>query len=170
MGRVVISLAVLAATLGGAGIATAATATAPAHATIVDGASVRMNWSTAMPSVRGGSNGAVFIGSSPTMMMGAMMIPGNARLTVRREDGGGALLTAPTSFEVVRTQGENALIVRTAANAEVRITNDGAIVGGAVLGASAVSIDVNGIMSPGAGFGAAGADGRGALVVVVQYN
>ena len=163
MGRVVFLSAAFAATLGGGGLAAAATARAPARATIVDANSVRMSLTTAMPSVQGGGNGAVFLGTSPSMMMGPMMIPGNARLTVRREDGGGALLTAPTSFEVVKAEGENALIVRTAANAEIRISSKGAIVGGTVLGSSAISIGVGGSVTP---FSAA----SDALVVVVQYN
>lgn len=141
-------------------------ASGPAHATIVDASGIRMTWSLAMPSVQGMAQGAVFQGTMPSMGMG-MMMPGNARLTVRREDETGEPVTAPTNFEVVTTQGDEAMIIRTGGGADIGIASDGAIVGGSLQGAAAASIEVargftlavNGpILTP------------QTLVVVVQYN
>ena len=149
--------------------AAAENASAPAHAAIVDPAGVRVNWALAQPSVRGVPVGANFIGTMPSMGIG-MLMPGNARLTVRRQDETGEPVTAPTSFEVVTTQGDEALIVKTGGSAELRLTSDGAIVGGSLLGGAAASIAVarpgltltsNG---PGLSFETA------PLTVVVQYN
>ncbi len=149
--------------------AVSATASANANATIVDPNTVRMNWAVAMPSVRGGGDGASFLGSAPSMMMGMMMIPGNARLTVRRQDEDQVSLTAPTSFEVIRADGENALIVRTAADAEVRIGVNGVIAAGSLQGASAASIGVGRGLTRVSTQG--GIDGYSeTLTVVVQYN
>lgn len=159
MGRAAYIAAAIAA-LAAATPALAATGATAAHVMIVEGNVVRMNWSVAMPSVRGTSGaggGASFSGSQPSMMMGMMMMPGNATLTIRREDESDVPVTAPTSFEVIRNEGDNALIVKTAANSEFLIASDGAIMGGSLQGASAASISV----------------GRGspqALSIVVQYN
>ncbi len=98
-----------------------------------------------------------------------MMIPGNARLTVRRQDEDQVSLTAPTSFEVIRADGENALIVRTAADAEVRIGVNGVIAAGSLQGASAASIGVGRGLTRVSTQG--GIDGYSeTLTVVVQYN
>lgn len=170
MGRPANLYAAFAAGLSLAGPAAAATTAATsAHATIVDANTVRMNWSVAMPSVRGGGDGASFLGSAPSMMMGMMMIPGNARLTVRRQDDDQSSLTAPTSFEVIRAEGENALIVRTAIDAEARIGANGVIAAGALQGASAASIGVGRGLTRVSTLG--GTEGYSeTLIVVVQYN
>lgn len=143
-------------------------ASGPAHATIVDPMSVRMTWSLAMPSVQGGAQGASFQGTMPSMGMG-MMMPGNARLTVRREDDTGEPVTAPTSFEVVTTEGDEALTIRTGGAAELKTANMSVIVGGALLGGAAASIEVG----RGLILASTGPDltpQPATLVVVVQYN
>ena len=169
MGRAAAILAVCALLQGSARVASAAPVSAPAHATIVEANIVRMNWTTALPSVQGGLTGASFMGNMPSLALG-MMTPGNARLTVRREDETGEPVTAPTIFEVISSGGDDALIVRTGSTALIRIARDGAIVGGALQGGAAASIEV------GHGATLATADDPGVpamsrtLVVVVQYN
>lgn len=125
-----------------------------------------MTWSLAMPSVQGGAQGAAFQGTMPSMGMG-MMMPGNARLTVRREDDTGEPVTAPTNFEVVTTEGDQGLIIRTGGSADIRISSDGAIVGGSLQGGAAASIEV----ARGLILAANSPDlTPRTLMVVVQYN
>lgn len=133
---------------------------AAAHATVVDATNIRMSWFTAMPSVRADAAGAAFSGDAPSMGM-ARMVSEPGAVVVRRQDDTGAPITAPTTFEVVTGQGEDALIVKTGASSELHIRSDGAIVGGAITGDNAASIEVTR-----AAEGQAGA----ALVVTVQYN
>jgi hypothetical protein len=143
---------------------------AQAAATIVESTGVRMNWPMAMPSVQGGASGASFIGNMPSMGMAMMLMPRNSGLLVRREDATGAPVTAPSSFQVVRNQGDEALIVKTGPNSELRIGRDGVIAGGALVGGSAASIAV------GRGVAMSLSDRAGApvatntLEIVVQYN
>ena len=160
--------AMLAAGLGTPSLA--ATASAGASATIVASSAVRMNWAIAMPTVNGANNGARFTGTAPSMMMAIMVMPGNERLTVRRDDVPGGLVTAPTSFEVISPEGETALLVRTTVDSESWLSSSGAVLSGALEGGSAVSIDVaQGLMRttyP----DAIGAAAQKTLTVVVQYN
>lgn len=153
-----------------AGSACAAPASADARATIVEGNGVRMNWATAASSVRGTPDGAAFVGSVPSMMMGMMMMPGNARLTVRRDDDAGVPVTAPASFEVIGTEGDNALTIRTTASSEFRVARDGVILDGALQGGTAVSIDVGRGVMPISQRNATTGPAASTLVVVVQYN
>lgn len=147
----------------------AATAVAGAHASIVDPAVVRLSWSLAMPSTRRLDTGAEFIGTAPSVALG-MSMPGNARLMLRRQDDTGQPVTAPTGFQVITRQGDEALTVRTGADAEFSMIEEGAIVGGVLQGGSATSIEVaRGLVL--ASYG--GPDlptPAQALVVVVQYN
>jgi hypothetical protein len=130
---------------------------APAHAVIVDPAGVRMDWTMAMPSVKGGVSGATFQGTMPSMAMG-MMMPGNARLILRPLDDTGQPVTAPTGFEV--TAGG---AVR---DAEARQAS--LVVGGSLPGSSAASIELGrGLTLTHTGPGPAAA---APLVIVVQYN
>lgn len=170
MRRAALPAWIFAFALASAGTAPGAAATATAHARIVEGGVVRMNWSIAASSVTGSRNGANFSGTDPSMITGMVLAPRNARLTVQREDVAGGPVTAPTSFEVIRTDGENTLIVRTDANAEVRITSAGAVVYGSIPGSSAASIDVGHGLSRIATLETLSPPGRETLVVVVQYN
>lgn len=143
---------------------------AAANATIVEGNAISINLAIAAPSVRGSREGAAFMGSVPSMLIGMMMIPGNARLTVRRDDDEGVPVTAPASFEVIGAEGDNALIVRTTANSEVRIPGDGVILNGVLQGGSAASIDVGRGLIPLLDGETAATINGATLVVVVQYN
>lgn len=146
--------------------AAATTARAVAQATIVEAVGVRMNWSMAMPSVQGGISGASFMGNMPSMGMVMMMMPSTTGFSVRREDSSGAPVTAPASFAVLKPQGEEALIVKTGANSELRVAANGStIVGGAIVGGAAASIAVNRNVGS-----QLATPSPGALVVVVQYN
>lgn len=161
----------LAAVLATAGAATAAdhTAQAGARAAIVEPMALRMQWATAMPTVRGGAGVAVFAGRMPSMAMG-MMMPANARLMIRREDETGEPVTAPGAFEVVANGAGQALVVRTAPDADIRVTGGEAFAGGSLAGRAAASIDVarrHLILASATDSAPAAPE---ALVVMVQYN
>ncbi len=170
MGRAALTVLILLLATGLGTNTLAATASAGASATIVANSAVRMNWSVAMPTVNGANNGARFTGTVPSMMMAIMVMPGNERLTVRRDDAPGGLVTAPTSFEVISPEGETALLVRTTVDSESWVSSSGAILSGSLEGSSAASIDVaQGLMRityP----ESIGAAVRETLTVVVQYN
>ena len=140
---------------------------AAARASIVEAMALRMQWATAMPSVRGDANGASFMGIMPSMAMG-MMMPATARLIMRREDQTGEPVTAPAAFEIVSTRGTEAVVVRTGLTADVRLTG-GAFASGSLPGRAAASIDVaRGLILTSTGGPAVG--GPTTLVVMVQYN
>ena len=170
MGRAALTVLILMLATGLGIPALAASASAGASATIVANSAVRLNWAIAMPTVNGANNGARFTGTVPSMMMAIMVMPGNERLTVRRDDVPGGLVTAPTSFEVISPEGETALLVRTTVDSESWLSSSGAILSGALEGGSAVSIDVaHGLMRityP----DVVGAAVQETLTVVVQYN
>lgn len=161
----------LAATLAATAPAAAAGvgAQAAAHAAVVEPMAVRMQWATAMPSVRGAADGAVFTGPMPSMAMG-MMMPANARLMIQREDETGEPVTAPGNFEVVTADGRPAVIVRTGVAAVIRVSGEPALVGGSLQGRAAASIDVarGGLILASTGGEASGSPRT--LVVMVQYN
>jgi hypothetical protein len=144
-------------------------ASAGARATIIDSAGVRVSWSLAMPSTRRVDAGAAFIGTAPSVALG-MSMPANARLMLRRQDDTGQPVTAPTGFQVTTQRGDEALTIRTGADAEFSIAEEGSIASGVLKGASAASIEV------GRGLILASYGGpdlptpASALVVVVQYN
>ncbi|MBU1378100.1 MAG: hypothetical protein KKE02_02140 [Alphaproteobacteria bacterium] len=163
MGRAAYIVGAVLLALAGAGPATAATATATARVTIIEGNVVRINWTMGMPSVQVGGGGAAFVGAVPSTVLGMRMMPTGGRLMVRRRDPSGSPMTAPTSFEVVRAGGEDAVIVTTANDTETTIARDRVIVGGALQGAAAASIEVARGVAP----EPASAQ---TLVVVVQYN
>jgi hypothetical protein len=163
MGRAAYIVGALVLALAGTGQAMAATAAAAARVTIIEGNAVRINWTMGMPSVQAGGGGAAFVGAAPSMTLGMQMTPATARRAVGRQAQTEAPLTAPASFEVVSLGGEDAVIVRTAADTEAAIARDRVIVGGSLPGASAASIGVARGLAP---VSAAGQ----ALIVVVQYN
>lgn len=140
--------------------AQAAEARAPAQATILDPAALRLLWPAALPSVQGVTDGAQFVGRIPALGM-AMGMPANARLVIMRQDVTGAVLTAPGAFEVVSAGPERGYIVRTSLTRDALKALDGLIVGGDLTGAAAASIDVAHSPAPAS---------TGALTVVVQYN
>ncbi|HET6971810.1 MAG TPA: hypothetical protein VFH92_11835, partial [Phenylobacterium sp.] len=127
-------------------------------------------WTMAMPSVQGGTSGASFIGSMPSMGMAMMLMPGKAGLLVRREDATGAPVTAPASFQVMRNQGDEALIVKTGPNSEIRIGDGRAIAGGALVGGSAASISVGRGVALSVDDRASTPIATDTLEIVVQYN
>lgn len=149
----VITLAMVAATP-----AAAAEARADAQVTILGPAMLRLVWPAALPSVTGAVDGARFVGRIPSMGM-AMMMPANARLVIQRPDGVAA--TAPTGFEVVSAGPGRGYIVRTSYTPDALQSLDGLIVGGALPGSAAASIDV--ARNPAVA-------STQALMVVVQYN
>ena len=149
--------------------AAAASGRVGAQANIVDRGAVRLQLPTAMPSVVGTNRGAAFLGLVPSLGFGNSIpvLASNARLIVRRVDASGAPVTAPTSFEILRTGEVNAVILRTGGIAEHTAFEDNFVVGGTLLGGAAASIDV------GARLTLASETGSGMarmLVVLVQYN
>ncbi|WP_293898889.1 hypothetical protein [Phenylobacterium sp.] len=163
LGTLVVSTALLAA-------ASAQAATVPAHAAIVEASNVKVEWALAPPSVKAVIQGADFLGNMPSLAIGLLM-PRNARLTLRREDETGATVTAPAGFVVVTTEGGDALIVRTGADAERLIARQGAIVAGSLAGRTATSIDVaRGGLTLISTAGSQPPAPAATLVVTVQYN
>ncbi len=160
------SLAVAIAVAAASPCAAAEVAVAQAHAAIVDPTAFQVAWWLAQPSVQGGVQGATFIGTMPALGMG-LLIPGNARLIIRREDDTGAPVTAPGAFEVTTGEPES-LIIRTGGDATLRPVTPRTIAGGELLGGKAASIDVARglIRAP----DAPGLPAPQTLVVVVQYN
>ena len=172
MTHAALALGALATALAASASATAAdvrVARAVAHVTITEPMAVRMQWATAMPSVRGIAEGAAFTGVMPSMAMG-MMMPANARLMIQREDETGEPATAPGNFEVTTIRGRPAVLVRTGLTADLNISGDDALVGGEVQAGAAASIGVarGGLILASTG-GVASAS-PGTLVVMVQYN
>ena len=143
--------------------AAAERASVPAHAEIVEPATVRVNWALATPSVKGVASGAAFQGNMPSISLGLLM-PANARLTVRREDETGQPVTAPSLFEVV-TEGGRDLILRTGGTAGFMSADGGALAGGSLLGGAAASIEVGRGLSL-----VANGPQPTTLLVMVQYN
>ena len=169
MTRAALIIAIAATTLVAAYPAAAGTGVGQAHATIVDPANVRLIWALSAPSVRRSDTGADFIGNAPSLAVGLTM-PRNAQLVLRRQDAAGGPVTAPTGFQVISTQGDDALTLRTGSDTEFSMSDDGAIVGGALQGGSAASIEVaRGLILASYG-GPDLATPEAALVVVVQYN
>jgi hypothetical protein len=146
--------------------AAAVVAAAPAHAVIVDPATVQVNWALAQPSIQGITQGATFVGTMPALGLG-LTLPGHAQLIIRREDDTGAPVTAPGVFEVT-TGGPEALVIRTGGGASLRPISVRTVAGGELLGGKAASIDVaRGVLrAP----DAPGLPAPQTLVVVVQYN
>jgi hypothetical protein len=145
--------------------AAANVAAAPAHAAIVDPATLQVNWALAQPTVQGIPQGAAFVGTMPALGLG-LTLPGQARLIIRREDDTGAPVTAPGAFEVAG--GNDALIIRTSGGATLGPVGPRTIAGGELIGGKAASIDVARglIRAP----DAPGLPAPQTLVVVVQYN
>jgi len=155
---------VLLTVTGPTATAIAADARAVARASVAEPMSVRLSWPMAMPSVRGGADGASFLGVMPSMSMG-MTMPANARLVIRREDDSGQPVTAPASFEVTRVDSA-AVVLRTASKADGARAGDyeaAPLAGGVLQGRAAASIEV--ARGP-----AAGPERLSGLQVVVQYN
>ncbi len=153
--------------------AAAATSRVGAHAEIVAPGAIRLQLPTAMPSVVGTSRGAAFLGLVPSLGFGVSIpvLASNARLIVRRVDASGAPVTAPASFEILRTGEVDAVILRTGGIAEQSFNDDGNfVVGGSLLGAAAASIDVGARLTLASDTGLGPAPGARLLVVLVQYN
>lgn len=172
MGRTAIAVTVLAVLAGAASPSLCATAsgTAAANARIVEAGVVRMNWALAQSSVTGTSRGARFTGTEPSLVLGLVVMPRNARLTVRSQDVAEGPVTAPTSFEVVRSDGENTLIVRSDAKAEVWVRGSGTLVYGALPGDSAASIGLGRSFARVVNAGGLSGVNNETLTVVVQFN
>ena len=157
-----------AAALAAAQPAAAVTATAGAQATIVDPANIRVLWALAPPTVRRTDTGADFVGNAPSLAVG-LSLPRNAQLQLRLDAPGG-LLTAPTGFQVTRSQDGEALTLRMGLDTEFSMAEEGAIAGGSLNGGSAASIEVaQGLILVSSG-GPSLPTPEAALVVVVQYN
>ena len=145
--------------------AAAEAASAPAHAVIVDPATLQVNWALAQPSVQGELQGATFVGTMPALGLG-LTVPGHAQLIIRREDDTGAPVTAPGAFDVA-TGGPESLIIRTSGGGNLRPITPRTIAGGELLGGKAASIDVaRGVI----GEPDPGLPAPQTLIVVVQYN
>ncbi|MBL8553322.1 MAG: hypothetical protein JNL41_03515 [Phenylobacterium sp.] len=168
MTRAVPIVGIVAALAAAPAAAAGLQAQAGAQTVIVEPMAIRMQWATAMPSVRGAADGAVFSGAMPSMALG-MMMPANARLMIQREDETGEPATAPGAFDVTTIRDQPAVLVRTGLT-DTRIGGDHALVGGEVRAGTAASIGVarGGLILASTGSQAPGSSGT--LVVMVQYN
>lgn len=147
--------------------ALSATATARAITTFVRPAGITLGPGLTMPAVSvapvtpsrlNGSGVGVQTGSSS----GAV---GNARLTIRGQPGDVVSTTVPESFTVVRSGGQETLIVKTNTNAEYQVG-----MGGVVLNGDAMSVDIGGSLALASAQNLVPGPYEGMLVVVVQYN
>ena len=94
---------------------------------------------------------------------------GNGSLRVRRDPEDDAEVTAPASFTVVRAEGET-VVLKTSSRAGYGLMGDGVLLNGALLGGSAVSVEVGGELWLASAAGPSPAPNVRTLVVVVQYN
>jgi hypothetical protein len=123
-----------------------------------------------MPTVRGSTTGALFVGNTPSMGMGGMPMIGLERLTVRRDTSESAAVTAPGSFTVMRMKGADSMTVKTNPSAEFGVMGDGVLMGGALMGGWASSVDVGRQVWTATATPTAPTLGQPTLVVTVQYN
>lgn len=159
-------LATLAFAACGAQAALSATAAAPALLTWVQPAGIQITQGLTMPvvSVAPVSQGAGSTGDQPRPTAS-----GNARLTIQGQPGDVVSTTVPESFTVVRSGGQETLIVQTNTNAEYQIgTGSGAA--GAILNGDTMSVDIGGSLALASAQNLVPGPYEGMLVVVVQYN
>ncbi len=136
---------------------------------IVQGSPVVVIVPMGMPSVRGSTTGALFVGNMPSMGMGGIPMMGMELLTVRRDTAESAAVTAPGSFMVMKVEGADSMMLRTSANADFGVMGDGVLMGGALMGGWATSVDVGRAFAANQVVSAPSVN-QSTLVVVVQYN
>jgi hypothetical protein len=96
---------------------------------------------------------------------------GNTQLTIRGQPGDVVSTTVPESFTVVRSGGQETLIVKTNTNAEYQLGSGGVALGGdAILNGDTMSVDVGGRLALASAQNLVPGPYEGMLVVVVQYN
>jgi hypothetical protein len=158
-------------------------ATTPVTATDVRPASVQIVRPLVLPTVTtttlggrgvtaGAAGGSALGGrTGPSARTANVASPlGNATLTVHGQTGDAVSMAVPESFTVVRTGGTEALTVKTNTNAEYGLSQDGVVLGGAIMGGDTMSVNVGGAISLASNERATPGAYEGLLVVVVQYN
>lgn len=109
------------------------------------------------------------IGSAAAPVTSATSVS-NTQLTIRGQPGDVVSTTVPESFTVVRTGGQETLIVKTNSQAEYGIGSGDVVLGGAILNGNTMSVDVGGALSLASAQNLTPGPYEGLLVVVVQYN
>jgi len=153
--------------------AVAATSKAPVRVNLVVTSGVSLGNSLTLPSVSvapvnnlgGAARNVAGTGISVTASTSAASTGRNAQLTIRGQPGDVVSTTVPESFTVVRSGGEETLIVKTNTNAEYSIGN-----GDVVLNGDAMSVDIGGSLALASAQNLVPGPYEGMLVVVVQYN
>lgn len=166
-----IGAAALAFGLCGLHVALGATARVPVQARFTQPAGIIVGPALVLPSV---SVAPITPPNASGVAVGATRVSsggmGNARLTIQGQPGDVVTATVPQSFTVVRSGGQETLLVKTNTQAEYQLGSGDVVLGGAVLNAATMSVDVGGVLTLASGQNVVPGPYEGLLVVVVQYN
>ena len=94
----------------------------------------------------------------------------NATLTIYGQSGQAVSMGVPATFQVTRTGGTEALTVTTNTNSQYGVAGNGVILGGSVMNADTMSVNVGGSINVASAGDLTPGPYEGLLVVVVQYN
>lgn len=146
--------------------AVAATGVAPVRVNLVATTGVSLGSNLTLPSVSVAPvNNVTGTGISVTASTSGASNGRNAQLTIRGQPGDVVSTTVPESFTVVRSGGQETLIVKTNTNAEYQVGT-----GDVVLNGDAMSVDIGGSLTLASAQNLVPGPYQGMLVVVVQYN
>lgn len=167
--RVITLGAALAASAACVAQAVAATGFAPVRVNLVATSGVTLGGALTLPSVSvapvNNVGGAGISVTASTPEEAGASNGRNAQLTIRGQPGDVVSTTVPESFTVVRSGGQETLIVKTNTNAEYQIGG-----GDVVLNGDAMSVDIGGSLTLASAQNLVPGPYEGLLVVVVQYN
>jgi hypothetical protein len=106
---------------------------------------------------------------SPSGGLGAS-VASNATLTIYGQSGQAVSMAVPATFQVTRSGGTETLTVKTNTNSEYGLAGNGVVLGGSVMNADTMSVNVGGAVTLASADQAVPGPYEGLLVVVVQYN
>ncbi|HEV2531481.1 DUF4402 domain-containing protein [Phenylobacterium sp.] len=107
------------------------------------------------------SSAATSVGSS---------VASNATLTIYGQSGEAVSMAVPATFQVMRSGGTETLTVKTNTNSQYGLAGNGVVLGGSVMNADTMSVNVGGTVTLASNDQAVPGPYEGLLVVVVQYN
>lgn len=145
--------------------ARAATASTHASAVISESAGIDILNNVVLPTVI--TSVDVAGGGSTSVSHGALS---NAALTIHGQTGEMLSMAVPASFQVVRSGGTEGLTVRTTTDRELRVSQEGVVLGGNELADGTMSIAVGGLVTLASTANIIAGPYEGTLVVLVQYN
>jgi hypothetical protein len=108
--------------------------------------------------------------SATSVVSSAASSVSNATLTIYGQSGQAVSMGVPATFQVTRTGGTEALTVTTNTNSQYGIAGNGVVLGGSVMNADTMSVNVGGSIDVASADNLAPGPYEGLLVVVVQYN